>query len=517
MRSSRPTTRQDVLVRVEPQDEAQSSRRVHPFLRDLSVTLAAQVGVALSGLLLYRLLAIHKGTDGFASYSLVKQSAGFLFPVVTVGLVGGLPRYLALPRGERSPSSEAYVAAAALIIGTVTAIVALVAIVLSSQTAALLFGDSSREDLVWPFAALMAATSMFYVAYGYYRGLLRLRAAALLQVGGMAAIPPLVVLAFPDEPVDTLILRIAAITAALSLVAVGGPLLHAFRAAHRRRVEAAGRSLWDYGHRRVPGELAQLGLFVLVPVLAAHVGTLTDVAYITAGQQVLSMLSLAVLPLGLILLPSLAKMWEEDRERTSGYVAMLAAFACHVALFLSLQAVLFADIAVSLWLGPEFDDAASVVRVTVSPAALFVVYIMLRATLDAVAVKSYNSRNNLIAFAVLAVVAAVMLGLDVARPVMCVAWAFAAGVATQGILTFLTVHHLFGLKSGGYDLALALPLAALTAALGLAARPLIDDSSAALVLLLVLELALAAIFFGVLFWRRAPWTQMLANQLFRRQ
>ena len=68
----------------------------------------------------------------------------------------------------------------------------------------------------------------------------------------------------------------------------------------------------------MPGELAQLGLFVLVPVLAAHVGTLTDVAYITAGQQVLSMLSLAVLPLGLILLPSLAKMWEEDRERTWG-------------------------------------------------------------------------------------------------------------------------------------------------------------------------------------------------------
>jgi len=141
---------------------------------------------------------------------------------------------------------------------------------------------------------------------------------------------------------------------------------------------------------------------------------------------------------------------------------------------------------------------------------------MLRATLDAVAVKSYNSRNNLIAFAVLAVVAAVMLGLDVARPVMCVAWAFAAGVATQGILTFLTVHRLFGLRAGGYDLALAVPLAALTAALGFAARPLIDGSPAALVLLLALELVLTAIFFGVLFRRRVPWTRMLAEQLFRR-
>ena len=78
MRSSRPTTRQDVLVRVEPQDKAQSSRRVHPFLRDLSVTLSSQVRMALGGLLLYRLLAIHKGTDGFASYSL-REAVGWDF------------------------------------------------------------------------------------------------------------------------------------------------------------------------------------------------------------------------------------------------------------------------------------------------------------------------------------------------------------------------------------------------------------------------------------------------------
>ena len=45
---------------------------------------------------------------------------------------------------------------------------------------------------------------------------------------------------------------------------------------------------------------------------------------------------------------------------------------------------------------------------------------------------------------------------------------------------------------------------------------MIDDSSAALILLLGLELVLGAIFFGVLFRRRIPWTRMLAAQLFRR-
>jgi hypothetical protein len=44
----------------------------------------------------------------------------------------------------------------------------------------------------------------------------------------------------------------------------------------------------------------------------------------------------------------------------------------------------------------------------------------------------------------------------------------------------------------------------------------IDGSPAALALLLGLELALAGIFFGVLFRRRAPWTRMLAEQFLRR-
>ena len=64
--------------------------------------------------------------------------------------------------------------------------------------------------------------------------------------------------------------------------------------------------------------------------------------------------------------------------------------------------MIFADIGVSIWLGPTFDDAGAVVRVVVTPAALYAGYLMLRNTLDAAAVRSYNSRNNLIALAVFA-------------------------------------------------------------------------------------------------------------------
>ncbi len=492
------------------------SRRLHPFFQDVSVTLLAQACVAIGGLLLARLLARNAGADGFASYSLVKQAANILFPVVTVGLVGGLPRYLALPAGRDDPSAGSYLVAAAAICWSATAVAVVAALAAPDAVAALFFGSSEASEYVLPFALLLAATSSFYIAYGYFRGLLRLRMGSLLQVAALGALPPAVVALAPGEPVDRLIVAMAIGTAVLSLAAIAVPLAHGLGSARRATMRTATHRLWGYGHRRVPGEMAQLGLFVLVPVLAAHVASLREVAYLSAGQQILSIVSLAVLPLGLVLLPSLTRMWEEDRERTAGHVAQLSSFAASLALFASIQAVLYAGIAVTAWLGPEFEDAGSVLTVTVAPTALFVVYLMLRSPLDAVAVKSYNSRNNLAALSVFVAVAAVLLGLDLIPPALGVAWAFAAGVTTQGLLTFLTVHRFFGVRWHDYGFRYTVPIALVVGALGLLARPAIEEVPATLLSLLGLQIVLAALYFGAIALSPVRWPKLLAERLFDR-
>jgi O-antigen/teichoic acid export membrane protein len=503
---------------VESSERPRSSRRrrVHPFFRDLSITLATQLAVAIGALLLYRLLAIKTGTDGFASYSLIKQGAAFFFPIVTVGLVAGLPRYIALPRDEKTPTTEAYLLGGLIIGGAATLLVGGVALVFLNATASLFFGDPDRDELVGPLVALTTATTLFYMSYGYFRGQLRLTAANGLQIAGPVALPSAIVLAFPDRSIATLVYLMALGIGALSLAVIVRPIVRAITQGARLRLEPAARALFDYGHRRVPGDLAQLGLLVLVPILTSHVGSLTDVAYVTAGLQVLAMLHLAVVPIGLVLLPTLTRMLAEDREVASGYVAQLSSFAAHVAIFVSFQVLLFADILIRIWLGQGFDDAGSVVRAIVAPAALYVLYLVLRSTLDAAEVRSYNSRNNLIAFAVFGACAGVLLGLDLMRPVMSVAWSFAAGVTTSGILAFTTVHRLFHVSRHEYALRVALPAGLAAGVIGLTARPLIDGSPIALLLLGVLELALAAGFVALLVRAGVAWPRTLAARFYRR-
>jgi O-antigen/teichoic acid export membrane protein len=353
------------------------------------------------------------------------------------------------------------------------------------------------------------------VAYGYFRGRMRLVAANGLQVLAAGVAPPLLLLVVPGLDVRELLALMALALGGLSLAWIATPLAKAVRAGTARLV-AAGRTLLDYGARRVPGEIAQVGLFAVVPVLAAHVASLTEVAFLAAALQLVLMLAVALNPIGIVLLPSLAERWAADSAGLARQVGALAGFAAHAALFAGVQLAVFAGLLLELWLGPDFEPAERLVRVVVIAAGPFVFYLTMRSSLDAVAVRSYNTRSNLAALVAFAAIAAVLLGLDLADPAFAVAWAFAGGVVVQGLMTLGFVQRLFAVPLSDYALGPALALAAATGGVALLARPVVEDAPAGLLVLAVLELALAAVYFGGLFAARAPWTGLLRERGLRR-
>jgi O-antigen/teichoic acid export membrane protein len=475
----------------------------------MRATLFAQIAVAAGTLLLLRLLARESGTDGFAAYALLRQAVTLLIPVVTVGLVAGLPRCIALAHATAgAPPAHSYLVAAAGICAVAVAVSAGFALLAPAVTAGVLFGGSDATSLVGPFIALLCAMAAFHLAYGYYRGQLQIGRCNALQVLGLGVLPPLLVVVIPGSDVETLVLAIAL---GLGVLAIGAGVAPAVRGGARANaVRDAAGSLIEYGPRRVPGEVAQVGLFALVPVLAAHTTSFEQVAYLAAGVQIVAMLAVALVPIGLVLLPTLARTWERDRARVARQVTDLSGLAVHVAVFAFISLVLFADLAIRAWLGPAFDESGAVVRVTVLGAPLFACYLILRSTLDAVSVKAYNASSNIAGLAAFGGVAAIMLSLELAHPAMCVAWAFSTGIAVQGLLTMHFVHRTFGVRMSDYSLATALSLGLLVAALGLATRRLIADASLLLAWLAAVELGLAVVYFGGLWRAKVPWARALA-------
>jgi O-antigen/teichoic acid export membrane protein len=482
----------------------------------LAVTLAGQVLVALGAVLLYRLIAQRSGTEGFASFSLAKQFVNLLFPVVTVGLVGGLPRSIALARGKPgAPGEDALLAAATAICGAAAGVAAAVAILFPGLVSDVFFGGEASDSLVTAAAALLLATTAFYVAYGYFRGRLRLVVANGLQVVGVGAIPPAILLASHGLSVPDLVALMALGLAIASLGLIAAPLVRGLARGGSRQVRAAGRSLLDYGGRRVPGEMAQVGLFALVPVLASHVTSLTNVAYLAAALQVVGMLAVALNPIGVVLLPSIAERWEADERATARHVGVLAGFAAHAAIFATSQLFPLAGVALVAWLGSSFDGATSLVRVTLLGVGPFVFYLTMRSSLDAVAVRSYNTRSNLTGLGAFIAIAAVLLGFDLVEPEFAVAWAFAGGVLTQGAMTLVFVRSVFRVPLAAYRLVPALALGAAAGLLALAARPLIDGSAVPVLVLLATEIVLGALYVAGLAAAGAGWITLLRERATR--
>ena len=63
------------------------------------------------------------------------------------------------------------------------------AILFPAATAEVLFGGEATSGLVAATAALLLATAVFYVAFGYFRGRLRIVAANSLQVLASGLVP----------------------------------------------------------------------------------------------------------------------------------------------------------------------------------------------------------------------------------------------------------------------------------------------------------------------------------------
>jgi O-antigen/teichoic acid export membrane protein len=483
----------------------------------VAFTVAGQLAVAIGGLLLYRLIAINKGASGVASYTLVKQLVVFLFPAVMLGMQTAIPRYVALSEGE-GERPEPYLLAAIAPTALTATLICVLLVSSPRATASVLFGNSGRTSLVIPLVATLVATLVLEIVAGYLRGRLAFGLGMGLRVVGVASLPVILLVALPGEPIGTLISLMAVGLLVLCIPLAAVPLVRSFGNQLRVRAGSARRTLLAYGVRRIPGDFASVALFALTPAVAVHFASLRQVAYLSAGLQVLAIVTITFQPVGLVSLPYLTSIWASEPERARRYVAQLAACAAHLALFATPQVLLFADVAAKAWLGPSFADAGSVIRLTVVGVPLYISYLILRAPLDAAAVTSYNSRNTLYALLAAAATATVMLGAAIVSPIDAVALSFSVGIVVGG-LTFLSARSLFDIPRSAYASIVAVVLAGVAAAIGALVKAVLVGPNATLLDLLLiaaLEIGLLALFVVGLARNGVSWPPALWDRLLRK-
>lgn len=390
-----------------------------------------------STLYVYRTAAYGSGPDGFAEYAVARRILALLVPISAVGLDVALARSIAIADDGQTRERRSLLAGALAIAGSMVALLALVLAAAPGPAASLFFGSSALAPLAGTLPVLLAGATLHVVAYADLRGRRRIGLANALTLADHALVPP-VAFAVAAPSIVSVLWLIGAGWLAISAAAI----LSSGLAADRIGPRAA--RLAREGAVRVPGDVAQLLLFALPVVIAAHVGSLAEAGAIAFGLTALGMVGSALTPLGVVLFPTAARALRagaaSDIRR---HVGRLLGVVVPLLIAVTALVVALGDRLVAAYLGPELASADRLLRALILAALPWGLFVALRNIIDARDARPVNARNL---GAALVIFAGGSLALVPPFGVGGIAVAFVAAIFALGALTVLEVGRMFRVR-----------------------------------------------------------------------
>ena len=406
-----------------------------PFLKDIGVTTLTSVATIVSLIFVTRFLARGLGPDEFGAYALARRIVAFIVPFSTLTIGVSLARYTALS-GERQRRQT--------LLSVALSIVVIMSIILSAPwflwgkyLTELLFHANNYTNLFYASLFMIAGYGIYAVLYAFYRGTGNMNKANLLQFCVLSFIPLLISSIFANKGNAALMIVLMGVSFYLSIPPLGYNL-KGIKWTGIEHIKKATKDLLIYGLPRAPGSLAFAGLLAMGPFFAPYFGSIDEAGYFVVGQSVFRIMESSVVAFGLVALPKVALLFEEGKEDfLAERIRDIIDLIIHLGLFITIQTFIWSKFLVMVWLGPDYLESVTIMRILIISLAPYLAYVLLRSVIDAVEIKAVNTLNLFIALG-----AGILLALIMAFSGMGVTGLAIGTMAGFFVLGILTVFYL---------------------------------------------------------------------------
>ncbi len=402
------------------------------------------MAVLASFFLIYRLIAQNFGPQGVGEYSLIKRAIGIIQPLLLLGLGVGITRYVAISLSPKMKMAFFKVAMAGVIMAA--AIFLIAANIFQKEFARLFFGSADFVSLVVPFSFLLGGLLTHSLVYSFFRGMMAYRYFNVLQILNISILPVFIFLFFSGMTIGSAIFSIGILTGFFSFI------FFLFYAKEKFLCCDLPRSCWReiflYSLPRCVGDILYGGLFFLGPVAAVYFGSAVEAGYFSLAQGLLMVLGSLIGPLGLVLLPKISDMIArgKNKEIAAG-IDFLFIAVLYGGIFASLQAMIFADVAIKIWLGAEFLSAVPIIQILFFSGVFYSFYAASVSILNASKNKPIDAANLFAAIVFYAVFTGVIIFIaPIFSPIVSLACAFSATMIFLGILSYRSINKIYPRK-----------------------------------------------------------------------
>ena len=284
--------------------------------RDYVETLFTFGSITVSSFLLYKLTSYFFGNIGFSEFSLIKRIIAFLVPLFSIGMGVSVPREIARADNYNKENDKYLILRFATFAIIFLGLILVVSVRLFSEPlSSLFFSDEKFSYLLFPMSLTIFGLLFIGLVVSYTRGLNKIRLSNVALLINTGFLP--VVLMFFSKNIAEYFFRYGVLMIAVNLSII---LFILFRKKVKNDFKVI-RDFFSYGLRRVPGDMALEGMFIMPPMFAAHFGDILLAGGVSFGIAIMNLIVAPLHPASAILLPHGVKMLkEEGKEVISGYV-----------------------------------------------------------------------------------------------------------------------------------------------------------------------------------------------------
>lgn len=392
-----------------------------PQGRDSLLTTLTE-GLSMLGMVLTFRLAAQVDKQDLDIYVIVRRTVAFVFPVILMGAMVGLTRFVSM--SSSLEQKRGYLRGAFTWVLPMGIVAIVLSFLLAEPLAWTLFGTEASSSLVPPLALMIVGIAMHGVAYGYLRGKPAIGAANFVQLSVLALIPCTAFLVWTD---------MATVLWATGIGWVAVPLfsiLPSLLAPRKEKMRRERSELLRYGLPRVPGDVA-LGALLTVPGYVALRTYGLDVSgEVGFGATLLNLASAVFSPVALLLLPAAAgRLAAGDHAGLERNIGRLFRLVLLGSLAITMGFELLAKPLLLLYLGPTGEAYLPMARIIFIGALPFAFFNGMRSVLDAFFHTPRNGVNLIKAFGLLLLGSAVHL-------IVPTPW------YTMGVVTVLAMYYL---------------------------------------------------------------------------
>lgn len=372
-----------------------------PQGRDSLLTTLTE-GLAMIGMVLTYRLAAQVSKQDLDVYVIVRRTVAFAFPVVLMGAMVGLTRFVAM--SHEPARKRGYLRGALAWVLPLSVLTMLLSFLLAKPLAWMVYGSDANAGWIPPLALMTVGMALHGVAYGYLRGKPAIGAANAIQLWVLAIAPCAAFLLWTD--MTTILWATGIAWTAFPLMSI----LPSLTAPRKKKMRRERSELLRYGLPRVPGDIA-LGALLTVPGYVALRTSGLDLSGEVGFAATLLNLAAAVFsPVALLLLPAVAgSLVTGDLAKLEKNIGRMVWMVLAASLALTVGFELLSRPLLVAYLGPTGEAYLAMSRIVFIGALPFSFFHGMRSVLDAYFHTPRNGMNLMAAFGILLAGSAVHL------------------------------------------------------------------------------------------------------------